>query len=106
MTKKPFKPGAKNSPYIIKVWDIAMEHITQTDADKLGLSRFPGCVIPYDEGVTIIVSDDEDQAAAMQDYGMSEAFLRIWELAREHEVHEIRIDADGTQYSDLEVFEW
>lgn len=94
-------------PYIFKVWDVSTCHVTKEDMEKLRLSDNPACAISYEYGINVICTcDDEQFNEALVRFGMSPEFCALYKKAVELGVSEMRLDEDGTQYTDLPQFDW
>lgn len=96
---------------IWKYLDASSAHITREDNALLQQTttseNIPGCyVYPYDCGYFISVYPDSPTEEEKKESGFSENFFKLVEYARKNECYILRIDADGDDIEEFEVFNW
>lgn len=113
-------PDNKVEPEIQRHFVASMSHITHSDYQLLQKANFKSANISADEfpyGWRIYVQPreyDEDikdsqwdlEKACLMEEGYSENFCTLYFRARELECTFLCLDCDGTEYPDLEMYEW
>jgi hypothetical protein len=99
-------------PVIGKYLDVSTAHITKGDAgllDTRGLA-YPFGVYKYPEGYFVHVSSENtyfhQATAAARKAGYSKEFIAIMRLAWSKSCWFVRLDSDGTTYTDLTTHQW
>lgn len=110
MPVKPKVYSFNKKPYISKIVDMNMGHISQDD-DKLLTqciddSNPPIVVYKYEEGYFIHMAWYPDLPKALQMNGFSEEFINIYTKTAALKADFLRLDCDGVGYDDLPVFDW
>jgi hypothetical protein len=99
-------------PFITMSLDISTGHLTQLDSVRLDNANCrvndgnPITVYKYEEGYFVHISDGETDYLAMAEYGYSEQFRHILRRAKELGCKYAQFDRDGTQFDDLETYNW
>ena len=103
-------------PLIGKFLDISTSHITKKDARLLDrtVGSNPLIVYKYPEGFFVLVPEKFDrknkyfhqELALAKKFGYSKALLNILRKAYAKNCWFVRLDCDGTVYSDLPTFKW
>jgi hypothetical protein len=101
-------------PYIQKVLDISTGHVTQSDVMLLRScaisdTAWGPIVMPYEEGVIVAVSSDDETFAAdliMWAGHFSKEFCKVISVAHDRGCTYVKFDQDGIEYTDLKVFNW
>jgi hypothetical protein len=83
--------------------------LTEKDNEIL---EAPECFTPptrihFEYGYIIYVPKSEDLPIdKYKEQGLSEAFIKIMQLAKEKDMDYVNIDRDGEEYEELEKFNW
>ena len=100
----------KNLPRgVYTFFDASTGHITQKDDELIKNCEFPLSAYEYECGYFIfsgVTSTDEAEVDRLREFGMSEAFIRIWKRAAELDCWYLRLDCDGIFHDDFETFDW
>jgi hypothetical protein len=114
MNRASFQTLAKalKQPVIGKYLDISTKHISKKDSHLLDrtVGSNPLIVIKYDEGYFVHVDSEtkyfHQTLTEARKFGYSKDLITILRWARSKKCWFVRLDADGTTYSDLPTFEW
>jgi len=101
---------------ISKATVLSTTHISERDAGLLrsvegrnNLTQLPR-VEKHGYGWCVFVSADRESyketAKALENYGFSPAFQRLYRLAFQQKIHILDLDQDGEEVKDLEIFDW
>ena len=98
----------KNLPRgVFTFLDVSTLHITERDNELLKQTyEFPLSIYEYECGYFVHAAGAEDATQSLYNFGMSEAFIKLWEHACRLDCWYLRLDADGTEFEEFETFEW
>ena len=102
------------NPEVFKVFDASTGHITKKDDELLkDNSNFhPLIVYPYECGYFVYVfypepEDLQRHLESMKEYGFSQEFINLFEIATKSGSKFLCLDCDGPVYTDLtSIFTW
>ena len=96
---------------ITKILEISTIHITEKDNEKLKTIKINDedmWVIKHVFGFIILINTEEfeEMKREYSNYGLSNSFIEILEIAKRNKCQYINIDRDNTIYNDLEKYNW
>lgn len=97
-------------PVIDKIFDASTGHITKKDSElllnnkKYGL--YPLIVYTYPEGFFVYALLDSENLIATRNFGFSRELINLIKIAKKNKCKFLCLDADGTTYKELPIFDW
>jgi hypothetical protein len=97
------KNNTVHEPVMFKYWDVSTSHISKEDSYHLDSLNCPVFSMKVGVGYIIPIYPN-DPVESYKDFSPEFCALIIWAVRMKADY--IRLDRDGTKYSDLKTFDW